>query len=54
MISVWICSRLMQGCQTGGPRTKSGPPWSVLWPASCQFFACIRSERVTFIINVIA
>jgi len=33
---------LYQGCQTCGPQRESGLPWSVLWPASCQFCTCIR------------
>jgi len=43
-------NRIHHGCQTGGPRANSDPPCPVLWPTTCQFCACIRFDRVTFII----
>jgi len=36
---------LQRTCQNGGPQAQSGPPWPVLWLASCQFCACIGSDQ---------
>jgi len=41
---------LVQGCQTGGPQAKSGPPCPVLWPASCQFVLALGLKKLRLLL----